>query len=1064
MSTVESSLAASALPLPASFTILLETFDVVGKISAFLGKRCVQPTLANLSSMVPAVGGVSLELRLLQIAAIAPEIVALRWAPKRSAEEGPLVLELAYLQRSTAKRRRAGLRKAMILRLNVEHEKVKAAGPERPTKKRKQRATAKATAARAKASAPKAPKAWSASFDLTSDSLSVAALLGNSLRPPPRPTVAAAAARSGADDATKLCFVGSADGTAAKPGPAQIVAALRNAPFYDAQVVHVHEVAPRRARTAALDVALCPALARRVARLTGGQPLWLHQARAINAARAGRDVAVCTATASGKSICYLIPILDAIVRGSRNGAPANGAGAAGGTAAALVLFPTKALAQDQLRAVNELIRGVLPDAEASGGRTYVPTATTSASAADGVNGNLSTLVECAALDGDTSYADRDDARSSANIVLSNPDFVHHLLGQHRRWERFFACLEYVVIDEAHTYRGVFGSHVAAVISRLVRICALYGAAPTFVCSSATIANPTKFVQSLIGAPASRPGGKGVVVVSEDGSPSGLKQLVVWNPPLKKKMESATTSAQRKEGGDPTPALAATQGGARPAARAPVAAAAGGGASSRASVTAAQPTTAASVSDSPTATAAAEGCAIAGRGTARCVDLSSSVALRPGDAGERRSAIFETALLLASFTRSGVRTLCFAKSRKLVELILRHTQRLLRSVAPEAVAKVMAYRGGYTKSDRREIERSLFSGQLLGVVATSALEVGVDIGCLDATLHLGFPGSMSSLWQQVGRAGRSATRGSLAVLILFDSPLDQYVAARPAEILARSAEAVTFDRANDFVLRAHLLVAAAELPLRRDCADAPLGISLPQRLAHLAAPLIARRELLVTREGTHLRAHSLAAKGCAGKVSLRQIDPITFTVTVGGTQPLRVIDYVPYSRAFFELHTNAVYLHQGKTYIVTELDLERKRATAVLSPGLTYRTQPRDHTDCLVVARQRRRGATDAGTGVCYGRVRVRTSVWGYRKVDNRSGRIIGMGEFSLPPLELDTNACWIEIASAVRSAVELAGHEFLAAVHAAEHALTAVLPLFIACDRADIGTEHIGPCVPLSSC
>jgi hypothetical protein len=367
---------AHPLALPPSFTALLETFDVVDKICTFLGKRCVQLTVANLSSMVPALGGVSLEQRLLQITTLTPEVAGLQWVPQRTAVEGPLVLEFVYLQRSTAKRRRAGLRKAMIARLNVEHAKVLAATLSHPKKKRKRCVTA----VKSKPSAPKTPKAWCATFNLTSDSLSVAALLGDSLRPPPRPTVAAAAARSGADDATKLCFVGSADGTAAKPGPAQIVAALRNAPFYDAQIVHVHEVAARRARTATLDVALGPSTARCVALLTAGQPLWAHQANAINAARAGRDVAVCTATASGKSLCYLVPILHAIERGSRDGAPAqNGAGA--GTATALVLFPTKALAQDQLRAVNELVRGVPPAGAAIGAPGSAPASAAAAAGA-----------------------------------------------------------------------------------------------------------------------------------------------------------------------------------------------------------------------------------------------------------------------------------------------------------------------------------------------------------------------------------------------------------------------------------------------------------------------------------------------------------------------------------------------------------------------------------------------------------------------------------------------------------------------------------------------------------
>ena len=991
------------LPLPPSFDALLRTFDVIDRIGAFLAKRSVQWTVQNLSAMVKSASAdddVALRQRMLQLASLAPQLVALRWAPRRAAEDGPLVLEYAYLQRGSAAKRRFKLRKAMVERLCTEHDRLAPAVPSAlfpAAKKRKRKAKAARKPAKPKKRKP--PLSWRPDFDVRSNpALTVDALVGgDQLQPPPCPAVAEAEPAVHHDAATKLVFArdgdlvaGAGDGsggrgssseesvassaTTTKPGPAAVVSALRESPFYDNQIVYVKEIAARSASFAELEQPLDARVARRVAALTGGAALWSHQARAINAARAGHDVAVCTATASGKSLCYVIPILEAIVIESRLRRDAS----------ALVLFPTKALAQDQLRALREMV---------------------------GDDRDLAEHVSCAALDGDTPHADRDEVRDKSTVVLSNPDFVHHLLAHHTRWERFFGALKFIVVDEAHVYRGVFGSHVAAVLSRLVRVCASYGARPTFVCTSATMADPARFVQTLIGAAATRPSAKGVVVVADDGSPSGLKQLAVWNPPFKLKKTAAFEHNSRRGSKKKTKKKKrhnhAAQSVQEPA---------------------------------PAAASSAKG-------------GDAGVLLRPGDGGgDRRSAIFETALLLAAFVRSGVRTLAFAKSRKLVELILRHTQRLLRSVAPETVSKVMAYRGGYTKSDRREIERSLFSGDLLGVVATSALEVGVDIGCLDATLHLGFPGSMSSLWQQVGRAGRSATRGSLAILILFDSPLDQYLAAHAPTMLARRAEAVTLDPANEFVLRAHLLVAAAELPLLLSCADVPLGVQNAPQLKQLVAPLLAEGKLVRTADRTRLRAHASAAKGAAGRVSLRMIDSISFSVRVNG----REIDTLPYSRAFFELHPNAVYLHQGKTYVITGLDLERHTAAAVLSPSLTYRTQPRDHTDCMVTQRQRVRGMAEEAS-VCFGNIRVRASVWGYRKVDNRTGRIIGMGEFSLPPLELNTRAMWIQIAPSVRRRVEAANREFIAAVHAAEHALTCVLPLFIACDRADTGTEHIGP-------
>jgi DEAD/DEAH box helicase domain-containing protein len=404
---------------------------------------------------------------------------------------------------------------------------------------------------------------------------------------------------------------------------------LRDQPFYRGQLEHVERLPARRARYARLSRPL-PSPLEAALKSAGVGRFFRHQAQPIKAVRNGEHVTVATGTASGKTLVYNVPVIEAILLkpGTR----------------ALYLFPTKALAQDQLRVLEELIGGL--------------------------SGEAGTRPIFGTYDGDTSQSARSRLRQQAAIILTNPDMLHlGILPNHNLWADFLANLGFVVLDEAHAYRGVFGSHVAVVMRRLKRLCELYGSSPRFICCSATIANPDQHVQRLTG---SRP-----MVITDDGSPQAAKIFALWNPPF----------VDRRRAG-------------------------------------------------------------------------------------RRSANAEAATLFAEMIRRGLRNITFTKARVVAELVLRYARDAIGKTDPKLKTRMAAYRAGYLAGDRRQIERDLFHGQLIGVTATSALELGVDVGGLDATVSVGFPGTIASLWQQAGRAGRGR-KTSLAVLIGLDDPLDQY---------------------------------------------------------------------------------------------------------------------------------------------------------------------------------------------------------------------------------------------------------------------------------------------------
>jgi DEAD/DEAH box helicase domain-containing protein len=611
----------------------------------------------------------------------------------------------------------------------------------------------------------------------------------------------------------------------------------------------------------------------------GVTALYCHQAEAWEAARRGENVVVTTGTASGKSLAFNLPVLDAIAREPKT--------------RALYLYPTKALSQDQGRALATLrLKGLRP----------------------------------AIYDGDTPGERRWQIRKWSNVVLTNPDMLHvGVLPHHDRWGDVLANLAYVVVDEAHVYRGVFGSHVANVLRRLRRLARIYGAEPQFLLASATIANAGELALALMGEPAT--------VVDSDTSSRAEREVVIWNPPL-----------------------------------------------------------------------------------------------LDAELGLRASGLGDAARLLSELTSRHLRTICFAKSRKAAELIHRFAS---ERVDVATARRLTPYRAGYTPEQRREIERRLVEGDLLGVTATDALELGIDIGLLDCAISVGFPGTIASLRQQWGRAGRRG-RG-LAVLVASDDALDQFFAREPDALLSRRVEAAILDHANPRILDPHVLSAAFEAPL--DDGDAEtLGSEALRRAAELP-------ELERTSAGYVWKGRDYPA----ARVSLRSGDAEAFTVVDGETGSL--LGLVERDRAYSTVHEGAVYLHLGEQYLVESLSLVDR--VAVVTPArVEWYTQAKKESETAIEASER--AERKLGLELHFGPVSVTEQVVGYARKAVRDGATIDVVPLLMPETTFETEAVWF-----CPEPHQLEGLEqmpkLLGTLHAAEHSLIALLPLWAMCDRWDIG-------------
>lgn len=625
---------------------------------------------------------------------------------------------------------------------------------------------------------------------------------------------------------------------------------------------------------------------------------WSHQARVAELAHDGRHVVVATGTASGKSLGYLLPVLSDALNGLVT--------PSGRGATTLYLSPTKALAGDQLSRITSM---ALPGLRAA---TY---------------------------DGDTPADERRWIRDHAHVVLSNPDLVHHsMLPMHERWAPFLRALRYVVVDECHVYRGVLGTHVATLLRRLRRVCARYGAHPTFVLASATVAGPAAHAQRLTGLP--------FEAVTEDGSPRSALTFALWEPPL--------------------------------------------------------------------------------------VDADG----HPSDLGtSRRSTLTETAELLARLVRDDTQTVAFARSRKGVEVLAQITRDMLGGDAP-----VAAYRGGYLPEERREIERALRARDVVGLAATNALELGVDISGLDAVLLAGWPGTFASVWQQAGRAGR-AGNDALAVFVADDDPLDSYLVHHPSALLDRPTDATVLDPDNPYVLGPHLLAAAAELPLTPDD-EAVFGPSFRP----LVESLTRRGALRLRPNGAWYWPH---ARRPHDDVSLRgDGGPV---VRIVERRTGRVLGTVDAGSAQRQVHAGAVHLHQGQTYVVAELDLDDACALVVRGdPGWT--TTARSESSFALVEEDRHVALpTPHGEArLSFGTVAVTTRVTSFlRRLP--TGEVLGEHPLDLPETTLRTKGVWWTMPPGLLASLGIADADRPGALHAAEHAAIGMLPLVATADRWDVG-------------
>ncbi len=662
--------------------------------------------------------------------------------------------------------------------------------------------------------------------------------------------------------------------------------ALREeAPFADF-VTHVEDVPARAAVAGSLQVPLPPAFAAFLDR--HGLTLRRHQALSIEHLRAGDHILIATPTASGKTLGFNLPVLERL--------------ASDPDATALYIYPTKALAQDQFAHLTALAAEVGVTARA------------------------------AVYDGDTPSGRRPGIRETSRLILTNFYMLHQTLPWAHQWERFFRHLAFVVIDEAHTYRGVFGSNVALLIRRLRRLLALYGADPRFVLASATIANPEEFFQRLTGLTP--------VIVDQDGSARGRKRYVFYNPE----------------------------------------------------------------------------------------------ALGPNMASPHQ----ETARILARAVSEDVQTLCFAVSRQLAELVARWAR---ESLPPALAARVSPYRAGYLPRERRELEAGLRQGEIRGMVSTNALEVGIDIGSLDAVLMSGFPGTMISARQQAGRAGRGEDE-SLVVWVPFADQLDQYLARHPETFFGRPHEHAIVDLANPYILAGHLLCAAAERPLSVDEAVRFFG---PPAAAHLQS-LEHQGLIRLTSRGYVYQSHPAASQVVS--LDATGLQPTVKVMTEDET----LLETMDWKKALEEAHPGAVLLHRADTYVVSSLDLDHYVATA-RKQAVDYWTDPVKLVDIHILDERRARDGN--GVRLAFGEIEVTEQITGYKT--RVFDQMVALNALNLPSVTYRTMGMWFTLPEAFVRELRLRHRNVPGGLHGSEHAMIGLMPLTVLCDRWDLG----GLSVPL---
>lgn len=645
------------------------------------------------------------------------------------------------------------------------------------------------------------------------------------------------------------------------------VRSLETAKWYRNQVTAVHTIPPREVINAPIPQNAHQAV-RELLHARGIGGLWAHQAEAFEMATAGQDLVIATSTASGKTFSFVLPVLDALARDEE--------------ATALFLYPLKALTNDQ----QAILQGVEDDS----GIDLAP----------------------AVYDGDTPRARRPRIRQESRIVLSNPFELHETLPYHHLWRRFMANLRYVVIDESHRYTGVFGSHVAQLIRRLLRVAEAYGANPGFICTSASIANPGEHASRLTSRPCA--------VVDRDGSPAGQRYLVLFDS---SKSDSGSPHVQTRD-------------------------------------------------------------------------------------------VFRHLL------QSGLKTLCFTQSRKTAEFVA------ALALTDDPPLPVAPYRAGYLPAERRRLEQSFKDGRLRGIISTTALELGIDIGDLDAVVVSGYPGAISTFWQQIGRGGRRGDE-SLGVYVALDSIIDQYLVKNPQRLLSREYETATVDLNNEHILAGHLLCAASELPV-----VVPKG----QEPEQSVVKGLAGSGLLHETDHGYIYAGITRPQEA---VKLDRIGDATVDLVDADTEDL--LETIDFDRALREAFPGAVYLHQATSWLVEDLDLDEFKAT-LRRKKVDYYTQAHLNkaAEVLETFRTEPLGPTLASVG----RIRVRQQVTGFLR--KRYDHVVGGGDLEMPERRLETVAVWIDMEMEHGQGTR----DFMGAIHALEHTLVGIAPLVLSCDPADL--------------
>ncbi|MBT3295006.1 MAG: DEAD/DEAH box helicase [Verrucomicrobia bacterium] len=681
----------------------------------------------------------------------------------------------------------------------------------------------------------------------------------------------------------------------------EFIAQTRRSKSFSNQMVHVEALPPRDARYQEVEGGIHPAV-QGVLSGQGIEQLYSHQATAIEHVRQKKNIVIVTGTASGKTLCYTVPVMEALLEDDK--------------ATMLFIYPTKALAQDQLRGLGLFQK---PDS------------------------GISFLA--GTYDGDTPQNLRRKIRDGGNIILTNPDMLHQgMLPQHARWNRLFANLRYVVIDEVHAYRGVFGSHLANVMRRLERICRHYGSSPQFICSSATIANPQKHAEDVCGVK--------MDLIDNDGAPHGPKRFVLWNPPPLK--SAATGNASNWRIG-----------------------------------------------------------------------------------GDRRSPLGEAITLLTALVKEGIQTIAFVRTRLASELIFKGCRERLLPVSRKLAASVHAYRGGYLPEERREIERKLASRDILGVSSTNALELGIDIGSLEACILVGYPGTIASLWQQAGRAGRGIEE-SVVFLLAQNSPMDQYLMAHTNYLFDQNPENAVVDPNNPHIIVGHLKCAAHELPIPVDQVDA---------FGEYAEPVIEVLEEDQNIKNIDGNWYWASSEYPAATVNLRNIAGPVYTIQ-DQAKGQRVIGTLDEISAMSQLHTHAVYLHGAETYFVDRLDMHQKIAF-VKKQELDYYTQSVQTSEIRIDETE----AEEEWKGglLAYGDVTVTTSIPMFKKIRFHSRDSLGFEKLELPPQILETVSFWYapppHVAKAMTDNSMLMGEALMGIANV----LIEVAPLFVMCDTQDVG-------------